>query len=212
MRSMEQTGFLDFDQLLELVRRTRELLDAALDEGELPAGGADYLAAATLPHIEGIEAGFVGWVRTEHAGLDELRYLLSQVARLDRIVPETEAERRAALAEALLERRLGRGRPRLQRLRPWDLAALTHARVVLGYLPRIPEERVRYPAGLRTYADIPVPRGPAELAERIRELERELWRTATGRPPRPLDPAFKRTYGFFDAAEQLGRRAFGLPA
>lgn len=209
---MEQTGFFDLDRLLELVRRTRELLDVVLDEGALPEEGADYLAEATLPHIEGIEAGFVGWVRSEHAGLDELRYLISQVATLDRIVPETEAERRAALAEALLERSLGRSRPRLHRARPWDLAALTHARVVLGYLPRIPSERVRYPAGLRTYADIPVPRGPAELADRIRELERELWRTATGRPPKPLDPAFKRTYGFFDAADQLGRRAFRLPA
>jgi hypothetical protein len=212
MGAMDQTGFFDLDRLLELVRRTRELLDVVLDEGSLPEEGADYLAEATLPHIEGIEAGFVGWVRSEHAGLDELRYLISQVAALDRAVPETEAERRAALAEALLERRLGRSGPRLQRARPWDLAALTHARVVLGYLPRIPHERVRYPAGLRTYADIPVPRGPAELAERIRELERELWRTATGRPPKPLDPAFKRTYGFFDAADQLGRRAFGLPA
>jgi hypothetical protein len=212
MGAMDQTGFCDLDRLLELVRRTREFLDVVLDEGSLPEEGADYLAEATLPHIEGIEAGFVGWVRSEHAGLDELRYLISQVAALDRAVPETEAERRAALAEALLERRLGRSGPRLQRARPWDLVALTHARVVLGYLPRIPHEQVRYPAGLRTYADIPVPRGPAELAERIRELERELWRTATGRPPKPLDPAFKRTYGFFDAADQLGRRAFGLPA
>ncbi len=212
MLTMEPTGFFDFDRILELVRRTRELLDVALDEGALPEDGADYLAEATLPHIEGIEAGFVGWVRSEHAGLDELRYIISQVAALDRVGPTTEAERRAALAEALLERRLGRGRPKLQRARGWDLAALTHARVVLGYLPRIPHERVRYPAGFRTYADIPVPRGPAELAARIQELERELWRTATGRPPKPLDPAFKRTYAFFDAADQLGRRAFGLPA
>lgn len=209
---MAETGFFDLDRLLELVRRTRELLDVVVDEGTLPEGGADYLAEATLPHIEGIEAGFVGWVRSEHAGIDELRYLLTQVAHLDRVVPETEAERRAALAEAILERSLGRGRPRLQRVRARDLIALTHARVVLGYLPRVPDERVRYPAGFRTYADIPVPRGPAELAERIRELERQLWRTATGRPPAPLDPAFKRTYGFFDAADQLGRRAFGLPA
>jgi hypothetical protein len=209
---MDQTGFFDLDRLLELVRRTRELLDVALDAGGLPEEGADYLAEATLPHIEGIEAGFVGWLRSEHAGLEELRYLIRQVAALDRIAPASEAERRAALAEALLERRLGRDRPRLQRARAWDLAALTHARVVLGYLPRVPPERVRYPAGFRTYADIPAPRGPAELAERIRELERELWRTATGRAPKPLDPAFKRTYAFFDAADQLGRRAFGLPA
>jgi hypothetical protein len=77
-------------------------------------------------------------------------------------------------------------------------------------LPRVPEADVRFPVGRRTYADIAVPRGPAELADRILELERQLWRAATGRAAPPLDPAFRRTYGFFDAAERLGRRAFGL--
>jgi hypothetical protein len=79
-------------------------------------------------------------------------------------------------------------------------------------LPRIPDEEVRFPAGRRTYADIPVPRGPAELSGRLDELERSLWRTATGRTPDPVDPVFRRAYGFFDAADRLGRRAFGLAA
>jgi hypothetical protein len=46
--------------------------------------------------------------------------------------------------------------------------------------------------------------------DRIVELERQLWRAATGQTPAPMDPAFRRTYGFFDTAERLGRRAFGL--
>lgn len=209
MPDLESSGFSQIDHMLELVRRTRELLDAVASDGELPAGGADYLAETTLPHIEGVEAGFQGTLRSEHAGLPELRYLLSRVGAM-RVAPARDAaEHRAAEAEADAERFIN-GPPRLQRAEPWNLAALAHARLVLALLPRVPELEVRYPLGRRTYADIPAPRGPAELADRIAELERQLWRAATGRPAAPLDPAFRRTYGFFDAAERLGRRAFGL--
>jgi hypothetical protein len=215
MADLEPSGFSQIDQLLQLVGRTRELLDAVVSEGELPAGGADYLADTTLPHLEGVEAGFQGTLRSEHAGLPELKYLLSLVGAM-RVAPaRSAAEHRAAdeesrveaRAQAVLQRPV---RPNLERAEPWNLAALAHARLVLAFLPRVPEWDVRFPVGRRTYADIPAPRGPAELAERILELERQLWRAATGRPAPPLDPGFRRTYGFFDAAERLGRRAFGL--
>ena len=212
MSEIEQSGFSHFDQWLALVRRTRELLDAAIDEGELPAGGADYLADLTLPHLEAVQAGFLGWLRADTAGLAELRYLLGLVGTA-RIQPATSGpDRRAADAEAEMERSLtARGaRPaaRLRGAEPWDLAALSHARLVLAFLPRVPDEDVRYPAGRRTYADIPAPRGPAELANRLEELERQLWRTASGRTPNPGDQGFRRAYGFFDAADRLGLRAF----
>ena len=215
MADLEPSGFSQIDHLLELVTRTRELLDAVVSEGELPIGGADYLADTTLPHLEGVEAGFHGTLRSEHATLPELRYLLERVGVLRVTPPEDEAELSAAAAEASTETealaRLGRpARPRLARAEPWNLAALAHARLVLAFLPRVPEGDVRFPVGRRSYADIPAPRGPAELADRIAELERQLWRAATGRPVPTLDPGFRRTYGFFDAAERLGRRAFGL--
>jgi hypothetical protein len=215
MADLEPSGFSQIDHLLELVTRTRELLDAVVSEGELPIGGADYLADTTLPHLEGVEAGFHGTLRSEHAPLPELRYLLERVGVLRVTPPEDQAELDAAAAEASTETealaRLGRpARPRLARAEPWNLAALAHARLVLAFLPRVPEGDVRFPVGRRSYADIPAPRGPAELADRIAELERQLWRAATGRPVPTLDPGFRRTYGFFDAAERLGRRAFGL--
>jgi hypothetical protein len=213
MNEIERSGFSHFDQWLALVRRTRELLDAAIDDGGLPAGGADYLADLTLPHLEAVQAGFVGWLRADAAGIAELRYLLSLVGSA-RVQPATSgSERRAADAEAAMERSLAASghRPagRLRGAEPWDLAALSHARVVLAFLPRLPDQDVRYPAGRRTYADIPAPRGPAELADRLEELERQLWRTASGRTPDPVDPSFRRAYGFFDAADRLGLRAFG---
>ena len=228
MAELGNSGFSQFDRLVALVRRTRELLDAVAADGELPSGGADYLADSTLPHLEGVQHGFRGWLRADAAGPAELRYLVGQqgsirVAGSGAAWPDAlghavdgelaterdyEADRirdgEAARAEAAAETHL---RPRASDLRSpeaWHLAALDHARLVLAFLPRLPDDAVRFPAGRRTYADIPVPRGPAELAERIDELERELWRTAVGHPAPRTDPAFRRTYGFFDAAERFG--------
>lgn len=214
MRDIGHSGFSELDRLLELVRRTRELLDTVVDEGALPDGGAAFLAERTLPHLEGVQAGFVGWLRAEAADVEELRFLLRQVAALRVDMPQSPAERRAAETEAALERALsegsGSGVPSgpLRTAEPWHLVALAHARVVLAVIPRLPEEAVRLRVGRRSYADIPTPRGPAELAGRLEELEAQLWRTATGRPAPPFDPAFRRTYGFFDVADRLGLRAF----
>ena len=215
MHDLEQSGFSEFDRWHALARRTRELLDAVIGGGGLPEGGADYLADRTLPHVEGVQAGFVGWLRSDAAGLAELRYLLDRVGSMRVEGPTNEAERQAAAAEAIAEDELaGRiGRPAaLRAAEPWNLAALGHARLVLAMLPRIADQDVRYPAGRRTYADIAVPRGPAELSDRLEELERSLWRTAAGRRPDPADPAFRRAYGFFDAADRLGQGAFGSAA
>lgn len=214
MSQRDASGFPDLDHLLALARRTRELLDDVILVGELADDGAAYLETVTLPHLEGVQSGFVGWLRSEAAGLAELQYLVRQTAALRAGPPRTEAERLAAAAEARAEAALAGGsrgptRAGVRRARAWDLAALAHARVVLAALPRIPDERVRYRAGRRTYRDIPIPRSPAELALRITELEQQLWRVVMHRPATPVDPALRRTYGFFDAADQLGPVAFG---
>src|SRR3954452_18545962 len=103
MTDIEQSGFSEFDRWLGLARRTRELLDALIGDGELPAGGADYLADRTLPHVESVQAGFLGWLRSDAAGVEELRYLLRRVAALRVEPPVDEAERRAAEAETAAE-------------------------------------------------------------------------------------------------------------
>jgi hypothetical protein len=216
MTHIEQSGFAEFDRWLALARRTRELLEAAIGDGHLPEGGADYLADRTLPHVESVQAGFIGWLRAESAGLAELRYLLGQVGHA-RVEPaRTEAEQRAAASEVAAEAAaaLATGRPpvRIMRAEAWNLAALAHARLVMAAIPRLADDDVRFPAGRRTYADIAAPRGPAELSDRLDELERSLWQTAGGRRPDPVDPAFRRAFGFFDVADRLGRRAFGPAA
>ena len=168
MTDIEHSGFSEFDRWLALAKRTRELLDAAVGDGALPDGGGAYLADRTLPHVESVQAGFLGWLRSDAAGVDELRYLLGRVAAIRVEAPTSDAERRAADAEAAAEQilasRHGRPSAELRVAEPWSLAALAHARVVLAMLPRIADADVRYPAGRRTYADIAAPRGPAELS------------------------------------------------
>lgn len=212
MADLERSGFSDVDRLLALVRRTREVLDGVAADSLLPEPARDYLTAMTLPHLEDVQAGFRGALRSDMAGEEELRYLLLQAAEFRVERPRTEAEARAADEEVIAEARSrltwGASRPReqvrIERAPTWQLAALGHARVVLAAIPRLPGSAVRYPAGRRTYADIPSPRGPAELADRIAELETCLWRIVRRRTAAPSDQAFRRTYGFFDAADRLG--------
>ena len=218
MTDLGTSGFDEFDRLVSVVRRTRLVLDALIGDGELPEGGAAFLADAALPHLEGIRDGFRGWFRAGGVDLDELRHLLLRAGEFRASQPRSLAERRAADAEATTEALIDPSRQgivaaaRLYRADPWHLASLAHARLVLAFLPHLPDDAVRFPSSRRTYADIPSPRGPAELADRIEELERELWRAATGRARATADPAFRRTYGFFDAADRLGGRTTFLAA
>ena len=209
MAELGNSGFSQFDRLLAVVQRTRELLDAVAADGALPSGGADFLADAALPHLEGIQDGFRGWLRADAAGRAEMRFLVNlqgpiraegSGAMPGAMWPEADGARTEEAVGAGMRARS----TNLRRPEAWHLAALGHARLVLAFLPRLPDEAVRFPAGRRTYADIPVPRGPAELSERIDELERELWLTAIGHAAPRTDPAFRRTYGFFDAAERFG--------
>jgi hypothetical protein len=201
------TGFEEFDRLGALFRRTRALLDAVLATGDLPEGGSDLLATEALPHIEDVEAGFRAWLRASEAELTELRGLVLQ-GGLGLPAAEGPAEERAALVEAIRARSGTGGDRGLVPPPSQRLAALEHARLVFALLPRTPEAAVHFPSARRSYADISAPRSPAELAARIEELERQLWWVAAGRPPRPTDGAYRRTYGFFDTAERLTTEGF----
>lgn len=202
------SGFAEFDELADLLRRTWWLLDRAAASGELPEGATELLAREALPHIEDVEAGFREWLRAGESDPAELRALVLQ-AGLGVEDVRGEAERRAALAEAIQARTGAGGTRALAAAGWWRLTALSHARLVFALIPRTPAGQVRFPGRRPSYADISPPRGPGELALRIEELERELWWLAAGRPPRPQREAYRRTYGFFDAAERLASHGFG---
>jgi hypothetical protein len=63
MADLDGSGFSQFDRLLDLVRRTRELLDTVVGDGVLPEEGAAFLEGTTLPHFENVQTGFQGWLR-----------------------------------------------------------------------------------------------------------------------------------------------------
>jgi hypothetical protein len=211
MADVLASGFADFDRLALLYRRTLEVLDELSVTGDLPADGPEILATQTLPHVEDMETGFRLWLRTNDADRAELRAMVARSGMPAE--PVTAAERRAALIEAMNlvagAWRTGRG-PQIELAPAASLAALEICRLVLALLPTTPAEDVHYPAGRRTYADISAPRRPAELVERIEELEGSLRRVATGRPLRLSDARYRRTYGCFDTAVRLVGRGFML--
>ena len=209
MNAFEASGFAEFDRMAMLFRRTRELLDMVTATGELPDGAAAVLANETLPHVEDIEEGFRVSLRAGTAQLDELRAFVARAG----VAPEavSAAEERAALIETMHELALaGVAQPEILPAPQRCLAALHHARLVFAMLPLTPSHDVNYPLGRRTYADIAAPQGAAQLAERIEELERNLWGIATQRRTRPTDASYRRTYGFFDTAARISGARFTL--
>ncbi len=209
MDRLGSSGFADLDRVGDVFRRTLALLDALLATGDLPAGGSDLLANETLPHIQEMEEGFRAGLRAAESGLDELRGLVL-LGGLGLPAPRDQPEARAALIEAM-QARAGAGGGRAITAAPGSrLAAVEHARLVFALMPTLPPDAVRYPAGRRTYADIAAPRSAAELSARIEELERKLWRVATGHGADPADAGYRRVYGFFDVGDRLTPRGLGL--
>ncbi len=210
MNGFETSGFAEFDRLADLFRRTRALLDAVSATGSVPEGGTDVLATETLPHVEDIEEGFRIRLRASAAGLSELRELVRQ-AGLGSWEARDPAEERAALIEAMRDMGRADREPEILPAPARRLAAIENACLVFALLPATPAHEVHYPAALRSYADISAPRTPAELCERIEEMERSLWAIATGHAPRLTDPPYRRTYGFFDTAARVSGTGF-LPS
>ena len=198
MHSLETSGFAEFDRMAALFQRTRDLLDAVSATNEVTDEATQVLATETLPHIEDIEEGFRVWLRAGTVELAELRALVAR-AGVGASESHGAAERRAALIETMHELALT------------ARAEMEHARLVFALLPLTPDADVHFPAGRRTYADIFAPRRPSELAERIEEIERNLWSVATRHRPRLTDSAYRRTYGFFDTAARISGSQF-LPS
>lgn len=201
MSEIAATPFEEFDALAVLFGRTRRALDAVLAHGLADAATASVLADETLPHIEGVEAGFRARLRSTEGDLPELRDLIAR-GGLRIPEPRNDAEGRAALIEAM-QALSGAGGPRQMVIAPGrELAALEHARIAMAMLPHTDAGDIHYP-GRRSYADIPSPRGPSEFVARIEEVESTIWRAAAGVGARRSDSTWRRVYAFFDAGERL---------
>lgn len=188
-------GLRELAEITQLFVRTRAAL-AALAHGEerLPDSDSAFLAERVLAHVEAMQDGLRLTLRASAAGRDELRYVVTHAW----LAPTDDVDRRPS--EAVERADLRR------------VAALHHAAAVMGMVPRLPPELCTYP-GPPGYVDIRPPRGPAELKDRLEELERALWDAAIGRWWAVDDPAGRRrSYAFFEAGAWLGRqhsRLFG---
>jgi hypothetical protein len=186
-------GLFDF---AALYLRTRAILREHLDAERLrQEQAAAFLAERTLPHLEAMRLGLRWTVRAEHGPVAELRYVVGPDVGTDD--PSDTREGRD-LSEADIR----------------CLAALLHAKVVMGWLPGLPREATTYP-GPWGYRDIRPPRGPGELKDRLEELERGVWEVATGTPrPHIQHGRYRRVYAFFEAgawlALQQSRHVGGL--
>lgn len=206
MNPFETSGFADFDRMAAVFRRTRELLDYVTATHEVSAEATEVIATEALPHVEDIEEGFRVWLRAGAVDIAELRALVGR-AGVGTSQANGAAEERAKLIETMHDLALS-AHAELLPAPARALAALDHARLVFALLPHTAPDDVRFPSGRRTYADISAPRRPTELADRIEELERNLWAVATRHSPRVTDAGYRRTYGFFDAASRLSGTQF----
>jgi hypothetical protein len=199
--SIDNFAFEEFDALGALFGRTRLVLDQVLVHGYAGRAEATMLADQTLPHVEGIEAGFRARLRASDSDLPELRGLVAR-AGVHSGAPRSDAERRAALIEAMQAIR-GTGGAREVVTTPGRvLTALEHARIAMAMVPQTAPHDVHF-AGRPSYADIASPRTPGEFVARVEEVERTLWQAASGQTTRRSDPAWRRVYAFFDAGERL---------
>ncbi len=172
----------DFMSLFTLFRQTRVALRRHIGYGEgLDRDDADFLATRTLAHIDDIETGLKWVLRAEDVPRDELRHLLTPADLVDWSSEPSHVP----------------GRPVAPNMS--KVVALRHAQVVFGLIPRTPKALVTFP-GCSSYRDIKVPRTPLELRERVEELARVVWATASGQPLSTMDPErTRRSYGFFEA-------------
>jgi hypothetical protein len=196
---MEATSFSSFDRLVETCRRTRAALAAVVTRSGDEDAVRSILAHDALGHVDAVLEGLTARARAGSFGSTELRALVRRAGILEPPAPGTP-DAIAAAIEAGLERHP------LRRADGRSILAAEHARVVFSAIPRLPSDGVAWPAGHRSYADIPVPRSESEVLLRAEELARVLWRVAEGDGRR--DEPLRRVVAFYDVGARLSVRGF----
>ncbi len=194
-----------FMEVKEVADTTREALARAIVQELLHQARKRNLKGwrEALDYLAEVREGFVLSVRSERVrDPRELMYLVN------RLLMDWDWLRDLGIEMALPEEieRVGR-----------QLVAFTMAAVAFAFAPQLPPEAVTFP--LRdffpqpTYSDIPVPRTPAELWERIEEVERVVYAAGVQPLASLPTPRLRRTYAFFEAnawiAEQQVARFLG---
>lgn len=180
---------LDFFALGQVAHETKRILANAIRHKELPLLPEKQESLnTTLSHLGDVREGFTLTLRSPSVtSMQELRYLVSKVFFDWGWVEEQGLE-----------------------LWPDDqvhipqsqLLAFAHAYVTFATLPSLPKGQVTFPERT-SYADIPVPRSPAEVLERIEEMEQVIWGTVMAPVGEMEQGPLRRTYGFFETGDWL---------
>ncbi len=205
MFSKDTAGLYDFVGIGELAETVTQLLALNLQQRDRQADNAaaikHYLLQQARDHLSSVREGFVLSLRTSQIDDPrELRYLL------DRVLLDW-----SQLSEELGTADADSPDGQIEQLRT-QMLAFSMAAVAIGHLPRLPADEVTFPRSYGkppTYADIPVPRTPAEMLSRIDEVQTTLWQMMGQELPDLVDHHYgsvRRTYGFFESSARLTRR------
>lgn len=215
----ESVGVFDFAGIGELSETTTQLLAVGMMTSSHSESRTDahdrvkhFVVQRARDYLSEVREGFALSVRAADIGnRAELGYLLERILTDWRALSqELDLELEDPGARADFDA--------VERVRG-QLLAFGMAATALGFLPRLPTDRVTFPYSYSnppTYADIAPPDSPGETLRRIEEVEQLLWEVLAG-PMRELVRtrygALRRTYGFFEANALLaGQEAqrFGL--
>jgi len=191
-----------FDRIGAVCAATNDILVHHLSRKSDSETALLFLSSECLPYIERAEHGMH---QLSRAAAHTRAELVAQVisAGINSAPWPGSPEGLAALIER--ERERLRAPKKLARADPAELVAFGHARVILGLIPHSP--MVSYPVGPLTYEDVPVPRTAGEMALRIEELERTIFRVACGQIWQGDD--MRRTFAFFETAAGFTITGFG---
>ena len=209
----EAAGVYDFAAIGELAETTTQLLALGIMARDASAKSRDHAHARVTQfvlqrardYLSEVREGFVLSVRTSQvADRTELGYLLERVL----------TDWTALSAELGLETTRTDGvdlpdhEASVQHVRR-QLLAFGMAATALGFLPRVPADRVTFPYSYNkppTYADIAPPDSPGEMLWRIDEVEQMVWQVMSADMTELVKKrygALRRTYGFFEASALL---------
>lgn len=218
----QSTGIYDFVGFSEIAETTTQLLSLALQQARRtrtasepsPTAIERYVLQQARDYLSTVREGFTLSVRTTNIRrYGEMRFLL------DRVLTDWEALSHELGIEDLsressdepINTPSGDLPPTVQPVRQ-QLLAFGMAVIAMGYMPRLPSKRVTFPQSYGkppTYRDIPVPRTPAEMLDRIEEMEEMVWHIMSTDLDQLVQRRYgplRRTYGFFETSAWLSSK------
>lgn len=224
----ETTGVYKFAGIGELAETITQMMSLNMQYGTKLGSRQMHQRSTSLERVEQmilqqardylaeVREGFVLSVRTTRLNQYwEARYLLDRVIidwkQLSQELGFEEKETQVGTLYDNSQDNGGNDSLEIERVRD-QLLAFGMAAVALGFLPKLPAERVTFPYSYGnppTYSDIPSPDTPGAMLVRIEELERMIWEMMAGDLQEIVNSrygALRRTYGFFESSAHLAKR------